>query len=91
MVRRFGKRASNKFGTYANEGVTSVKQGITSGLSLDDDTLTKLADNLASKGNKLGDVVRKLVGQEGKKKQAIMFTLMQQPAFREAINEDEQK
>lgn len=48
--------------------------------------MNSMATKLEAKGSKFGPVLRKLAAESDQKRKAMMFSLMQQPAFREAIN-----
>lgn len=49
--------------------------------------LTSLAESLETKNSKFAPMIRKVINEPEQKRKALMFTLMQQPAFREAIKE----
>jgi len=54
------------------------------------DQLNKLAMKLESKNSKFAPVIRNIIDQPAAKRKAVMFTLMQQPAFRQLLESDDE-
>ena len=88
-LKRFGGRAANTVGTWVDK---STPQGklltAMDKVRTAPEALAQKAERMIASGDKRGELIKKVLTEDGKKRNALMFTLMQQPAYRD-IFEDE--
>lgn len=70
-------------------GVTNLASKTMRFVTADVDVIGNLAMKLEKSNNTFAPVLKSLASQPEQKRRAMMFALMQQPAFRQAINVDE--
>ena len=78
-------------GAADKAGVTKLATNTMRYITADPEIIGSLATKLERSNSSFAPVIRNLANQPEQKRKAMMFSLMQQPAFRQAINSDEEE
>lgn len=78
-------------GKLDDAGVTKLASNMMRFVTSDTNVIANLATKLEKSNSSFAPVLRNLASQPEQKRKAMMFSLMQQPAFRQAINTDSEE